>query len=235
MTREELKAVGCNLSAEVHARLAAFVALLQEENKHLNLTAARDDAQLWRRHICDSLAALPLLREHGVRRLLDLGSGGGLPGIPLACACPDVQVTLLDATRKKVGALQRIVTQLGLRNTETVSGRAETHAHEPAYREQFDAVTVRAVAALQVLIEYAAGFVRPGGQAWFFKTADGLEDEQAAAEPGARTCRLEYAGVTRYRLPGETRERVLVLYRKVGALDPDLPRRAGRASKRPLR
>jgi 16S rRNA (guanine527-N7)-methyltransferase len=234
MTREELSAAGGTVNEAAYARLAHFVQVLLAENRKLNLTAAGDEAEVWRGHVCDSLALLPAVREHNVQRLVDIGSGGGLPGLPLACVCEGLDVTLVDATRKKVAALERIITQLDLAHAQAVWGRAETLAHEAAYREQFDAATARAVATLPVLIEYAAGFVRPGGHCWFFKSAAGLHEEAGPAESAARACRLTPAGSICYTLPGERDERVLVYYRKDGELSAELPRRAGRAAKRPL-
>lgn len=234
MTRDELAAAGFDVSNAAHQRLAAFVQRLLEENQKLNLTAARDEAEIWHGHVCDSLALWPAVQAHHVERLLDIGSGGGLPGLPLACLCDDLQVTLLDATQKKVAALERIIAQLALRNVRAVWGRAEALAHDPAYREQFEAVCARAVATLPVLIEYAAGFVRPGGYCWFFKSVAGFRAEEAPAESAARACALAPAGTRAYRLPDERDERVLVGYRKEGPLAPTLPRRSGRAQKRAL-
>jgi 16S rRNA (guanine527-N7)-methyltransferase len=234
MTHHELAAAGYDVSAAAHARLTQFVHALLAENQALNLTAARDVAGVWRAHVCDSLALVAWIGEHRVARLLDLGSGGGLPGIPLACACAGLDVTLLDATRKKVAALERIIQSVGLEHAQAVWGRAETLAHDPAHRERFDAVAARAVATLPVLIEYAAGFVRTGGHAWFFKSQSAADTEVAQAEPAAQACKLAYADTLRYRLPGEPAERVILGYRKTSALGVELPRRAGRAQKRPL-
>ncbi len=234
MNRHELNAAGIDLTPGEYARLARFVTCLAEENRQLNLTAAREEKTLWRAHVCDSLALLPLVREHRVKRLLDLGSGGGLPGLPLACVCEQVHVTLLDSTRKKMAALERIIAGVGLGNARAVWGRAETRAHEATHREQYDAVTARAVAALSALIEYAAGFVRPGGRCWFFKSASAVDEERAAAESAARGCAMRWVGEHHYRLPAEECDRVLVIYRKETALPATLPRPPGRARKRPL-
>jgi 16S rRNA (guanine527-N7)-methyltransferase len=234
VTREELETAGFKVNPAAHARLAQLVELLLAENRRVNLTAARSVAVLWRAHVCDSLALLPLLREQAAVRVLDLGAGGGFPGLPLACACPDMEVTLLDATRKKVDAVRRIIQAMGLPNARAVWGRAETLAHDPAYREQFDAVAARAVATLPILLEYAAGFARPGGHCWLFKSAGAVGAEQAAAAAAAASCRLEQVDTRGYRLPGESDDRLLLVYRKHGVLPDDLPRAAGRARKRPL-
>ncbi len=234
MTRQELDAAGFDVSEVAYARLARFVQLLRAENEKLNLTAACDEDEIWRVHVCDSLTLLPVVRSHAVRRLLDLGTGGGLPGLPLACVTGRVDVTLVDATRKKIVAVRHIIARLGLDNARGVWGRSELLAHLPVYREQFDAVTARAVASLPVLLEYAAGFVRPGGRCWFFKSAAAASPEGAMAESAARACKLEYVDALPYRLRGERDDRVLMHFRKIAKLSPDLPRRPGKPSKHPL-
>jgi 16S rRNA (guanine527-N7)-methyltransferase len=232
--RQHLPAWARDIGDVATAHLSHFLRLLSAENQRQNLTGTRDEAELWRIHIGDSLKLLPLLHERGVNRLLDLGSGGGLPGIPLACVRPDLHVTLLDATRKKVAAVERMVAALELSNVRAVWGRAEALAHQPEYREQFDAVAVRAVAALPVLLEYAAGFVRPGGTCWFYKSAAAAEPERVAAESAARRCRLSHVATHAYRLPDEVADRALLEYRKDGELDADLPREVGLAKEHPL-
>lgn len=234
MKRSELEAAGFDVSEVAYMRLARFVQLLLEENEKLNLTAVRDEAEVWRVHVCDSLMLLPVVRSHAVHRLLDLGTGGGLPGLPLACASGRVDVTLMDATRKKIVAVRHMIARLGLENARGVWGRSELLAHLPAYREQYEAVTARAVASLPVLLEYAAGFVRPGGHCWFFKSGAAAAPESALAASAARACKLEYVGDFPYRLPGEHDQRVLLHYRKTGKLGQDLPRRPGKPSRQPL-
>ena len=172
--------------------------------------------------------------ESGLVRLLDLGTGGGLPGVPIACVCSDVEVTLLEATQKKLAAVERITAELGLENVHCLGGRAEILAHNPAYREQFDAVTSRAVAELRVLVEYASGFTHTGGVCWFFKTPEGAEKEIPDAEGATQACAICHIDTRSYRLPVTGVERAVVMYRKEDRLRTDLPRPAGRAKKRPL-
>jgi 16S rRNA (guanine527-N7)-methyltransferase len=234
MTHAELLAAGYRVSGTVHARLARFVELLQQENRRINLTAIRGEAETWSVHVCDSLALLPLIHEGRSRTLVDLGTGGGLPGVPLACACPDLVVTLVDATQKKLTAVGRIVQALALKNVRFAWGRAEVLAHDPAYREQFDAATARALAELRVLVEYGAGFVRPGGVGWFFKTRRRCESEVPAAQQAARACAMEFTALWPYYVPPRRSERIIAIYRKLEPLRASLPRRTGRPAKRPM-
>jgi 16S rRNA (guanine527-N7)-methyltransferase len=228
MTRDELAAAGFGVEPGVYTSLDRFVELLLRENQRLNLTAIRDAAKVWRLHICESLALLPLVDESGVRRLLDLGTGGGIPGVPLACVRNDLHVTSLDATRKKLDAVGRIVAELELSNVEVLWGRAEALAHDEMHREKYDAVTARAVAKLPTLVEYAAGFVRPGGQCWFAKSADAAAREVEEARHAAGQCALRYVKTHRFRLPGDYGERAVVIYEKRGPLRKNLPRSQGR-------
>ncbi len=234
MTHAELLAAGFEIDAAAYERLRRFVERLRRENRRLNLLSSRAAVEIWPAHVCDSLALLPLVRPSQPARLLDLGSGGGLPGVPLACANPLLRVTLLDATRKKVEALQRICSELGFDSVATVCGRAETLAHDPTYRESFDLVTARALAPLPALLEYAAGFVRPGGRCHFFKSCQAAEREREAARSAARACQMAHERTVTYSLPAGHGERAIVTYIKQGPLRDDLPRPPGRAGRKSL-
>jgi 16S rRNA (guanine527-N7)-methyltransferase len=194
--------------------LTRFVDQLLAENNKLNLTAIRTPAGVWAVHICDALALRPHLRAAGVRTLIDLGTGGGVPGLPLACVCPEIEFVLIDSTGKKVAAVGRMIAALGLTNARAVAGRGEVLSRLPEFRERFDALTARAVAKLPQLIAFAAGFVRPGGAYWFYKTSAATVTETAAAASAARRAGLEFRGPHTYRLPGEHGERALIEYRQ---------------------
>lgn len=167
-------------------------------------------------------------------RVLDLGSGGGVPGVPLACAMPEAHFTLLDATRKKLDAAQRIAGAVGVSNVRTLWGRAEQLAHDPAERERYDVVVARAVAKLPLLVEWAAGFVRVGGYCGFSKSVEAAGPEVAAAERATRLCGLRCEGYTDYELPRGQGRRVIVVYAKVRPLRGALPRSPGEAKRKPL-
>ncbi len=234
MTPEQLSACGLSLSTTQYLRLEHFVRLLLRENQWVNLTAIREPQAVWRLHICESLALLPLIERSRAQTLLDLGTGGGLPGIPLACVRDDLAITLLDATRKKLIACERMVTELGLRHVGWVWGRAEELAHDQRLRQRFDAVTARGVGPLPTLIEYAAGFVRVGGQCWFSKSLAGIEAEVERAKRAAGQCGLRLADLHRFSLPEEPGQRVVVVYQKHKSTPKRFPREPGRPKRRPL-
>lgn len=156
--------------------LNAYVHEVLEVNQYMNLTAVRDLEGIWIRHIFDSLLLLPDLKADPDQRALDLGSGGGFPGIPLAILRPDIQWTLVDSVSKKVKFLNATAEKIGLKNVKGYPERAEVLAHDPDHREQYHLVTARAVARLPVLLEYTIPFLRVNG---FFAAMKG---EQAAKE-----------------------------------------------------
>lgn len=220
---DPLHAAGYELPSDSRERLAAYVALLHEYNQRLNLTAARDEAALWH-HVCDSLAVFSACAQPP-RRLVDVGSGGGFPGLALACVWPQTEIVLLDATRKKVDALRAMVSALGLSHVEAVWGRAEQLACEPRYRERYDLATARAVTNLATLVQSLTGFVRQGGEVLCFKSAAGAEREAAEAAQHAAKLALRPAAPHTYRLPGDEVARLLVRYEKIATLPPVAPPR----------
>jgi 16S rRNA (guanine527-N7)-methyltransferase len=153
-----LGAMGIAIPAPAHARLAAYLELLSKWNRVHNLTAVRETEQMVVLHVLDSLSVLPhLMAAH---RLLDVGSGPGLPGIPIAIARPDASVTLLDSSHKKAAFLQQAKAELELANVEVVCERVERWHPE----RRFDAVISRAFSDLADFIEQAQHLVAPGGQ-----------------------------------------------------------------------
>lgn len=213
--------------------LAEFFGLVKETAAGLNLTAIKEPEEAAVKHFVDSLALLRWVSLGEGDRLLDLGSGAGFPGVPLAVAAPDCRFFLLEAVRKKCFFLEQAVKRLGLKNTTVVCGRAEEYGRLDRYREQFGWVVARGVAALRELAEYALPFVAVGGCFVAYK------GPRAAAEIEAARGALELLGgrveeMVTYSLPKGGEKRVLVFIRKERATPAQFPRRAGVARKRPL-
>jgi 16S rRNA (guanine527-N7)-methyltransferase len=144
--------------------LASYLDLLLETNRMFNLTAIKDVKLAWTKHILDSLSLLPCLSKEGVEHVIDVGSGGGLPGIPLAITMPEVTFTLLECTKKKAIFLDDATSRLGLDNVTILAERAEDLATEGGgFRDSADAVIARAVGPLSVLLELTIPFVKVGG------------------------------------------------------------------------
>jgi len=155
--RDGIQALGLDIDEAKQAKLLDYAALLQKWNKTYNLTALRDPAQTVSHHLLDSLTLLPYI-EHA-QTMLDVGSGGGQPGIPTAICRPDLNITLLDANTKKTAFLQQAVIELGLKNVRVISGRVEAAADCRA-----DVITSRAFAELADFVNWTAHLLKDGGR-----------------------------------------------------------------------
>lgn len=218
-----LDATQCDAFEKYYRELVAW-------NARVNLTAITDRHEVYIKHFLDSLSVAPFVRA--AHRLLDIGSGAGFPGVPLKIALPQLRVTLLEATGKKVAFLRHIVSQLGLSDVAILHTRAEAAAHDATQRAQYDVVVARAVASLATLCEYALPFVRRGG---IFVAHKGVQvDDEVRASAHARGVlggRLRE--VVPVQLIGlETRH--LVIIEKISATPEAYPRRAGVPERRPL-
>ncbi len=166
---EEIARFGVVLDEAKVRSLGDYLARLLAMSSLLNLTAIKDPSEAWTRHAVDSLALVPQLAHlQAGGRVIDIGSGGGLPGIPLAIARPDLEVVLVEATQKKASFLSAVSEAIGLANVTVVANRAEA-LHGSDLAGAFDVVTARAVAKLEALVPWTAPFARPGGHLMFIK------------------------------------------------------------------
>lgn len=215
-------------------RLLGHLRLLLAWTAAVNLTAIRDPEAAVVGHLLDSLAAVPLLREAGVHRFIDLGSGGGYPGLPLALALPAERTLLVDSITKKAAFLGVAVAAAGVADRVTVAGvRAEDLAADHRHRERWPAVTVRAVASLPELVELAFPLLVPGGLLLAWKRA-GLDDERdralrAVAALGGGSVEVVPLPAL---LPGLA-DHLLVAVRKQGSTGREWPRPPAERKRRP--
>lgn len=228
----ELESIGVGLDAGDAERLGLFLALMLRVNEAVNLTAVREPADAWTRHALDALTLLPTLAEiepgvDGGVRVIDIGSGGGVPGLALACVMPEVAFTLLEPTAKKARWLETAAGVLGLSNVGVLAERAERAGRERGLRDGFDAAVVRAVGRLPVVVELTLPFVRPGGLALFVK---GAQAEQELAEAGAALKALHgaHAGTI------DTPTGRIVVVEKLRPTPRPYPRRDGEPKRAPI-
>ncbi len=223
-----LVALGLTLDAEARSAIADHVRLLLAWTAAINLTAIRDPVAAAREHVLDSLTAVRLLRARNAPDLLDLGSGGGFPGVPLAIALPRARTVLVESVGKKATFLATVVDALGLRPRVAVAAtRAETLAADPHHRARWSTVLVRAVGPLAELAELGLPLLAPGGVivAWKRRGDDGqaLGAEIAAAGPLIAALGGGPPWIEPVAVPGLL-DHVLVVIEKVGPTPPAYPR-----------
>ncbi len=218
-------------------RLEMFTELFLVENSHINLSALRTDEQCWIGNVLDSIALLDILDSLFVvkreRFILDIGTGGGFPLFPLAIARPDIQFVGIDATRKKIDALERMKSKMNLTNIRLVVGRTEELAHHPELRERFDIVTARAVAPLSTLLEYSVPFTAIDGKCVFWKSLH-IADEQRESVTAMKALHASLRTTHEYELPGGFGRRQLLIYEKNARTEERYPREVGVPKKEPL-
>lgn len=208
--------------------------LLAWNSSRANLTAITDPDEVESRLFLESLWCAAALPSTDGARLIDIGSGGGFPGLPLAIAFPGLDVTLVEATSKKTQFLEHVIARLELSNAHAIHGRAEDLAHDPEHREVYDAAMARALAPLPALVELCLPFVKVGGLLIAPKGAD-AEHEIDAASNALSTLGGEVEGII---LPDSdspiSADHRLVVIRKAAPTPETYPRRAGMPTRRPL-
>ena len=228
--------IGLNLTPAQLQQFAQYRELLLDWNQRINLTAITNPQDVLTKHFLDSLACLfviPPVEQHKRLRLLDVGSGAGLPGLPLQIAFPNWHVTLLEATGKKVRFLETVIASLELRQARAIQGRAEEVAHDPKHRACYDVVMARGVAALPTLLEYCLPFCRAGG----IVIAPKKGEISSEVEQGTRAAALLGGRLVEARpfsLPGLEDQRALVVFQATRGVPTQYPRRAGAPAKQPL-
>ena len=201
---EGAAALGVTLSDEQRGQLLDYLALLGKWNKVYNLTAVRDPAEMLTHHLLDSLSIIAPLRRHTrgqPARLLDVGSGGGLPGVVIAICCPEIQVSCVDAVAKKAAFVQQVAVALRLPNLRGVHARVE------AVQDKFDVITSRAFASLADFTQWSAPALAEGA-VWLAMKGKRPDDEIAALPPG-----VEVFHVEQLQVPGLGAERCLLWLR----------------------
>lgn len=219
--------------AELEPGLRRLVTLFLEENAKVNLSAFRTAEQCWTGNVLDALAALDVTHVTAAKTIMDLGTGGGFPLLPLAVALPNASFTGLDSVRKKVEAVGRIAHALHLENVNVITGRAEELGRRGEYRERFDLVTSRAVAAVNVLLEYASPFVKPRGHIVLWKSMN-VEQELRDSLLARAELSAHLVAQHVYELPDSWGKRQLLIFQKGAPLSDAYPRDVGVPAKKPL-
>lgn len=229
--------LGVALNGEHLARFQVYTDLLRLWSTRINLLGPAALRQLWERHLLDALTLIPALPpgmiEGPPRSLIDVGSGGGIPGMPLAILLPRWPITLLEATSKKARFLETVADELALEEVRVVQGRAEEVGHQDEHREAYDLCVARAVTHTAALVELTLPFVTVHGAAYYYKGLNGLGEEIEAAEPARRILGAASPTILPLTALPDT-ARCLVCYVKIAQAPAGLPRRAGLPERQPL-
>ncbi|MCJ7519101.1 MAG: 16S rRNA (guanine(527)-N(7))-methyltransferase RsmG [Anaerolineaceae bacterium] len=218
------------------SQINAFIALenlLLKWNEKINLTAITDLEGIYIKHFLDSLTCLRVIQNREAFSLIDIGTGAGFPGIPLKIILPDMQLTLVESSKKKAEFCKVVVNALNLSDTTVVSSRVEDLGKDPYFRENYDWAVARAVAELSVLAEYLLPLVKIGGKALAMKGAD-TEVETRKASHAVAVLGGEISERINLDLPEGYGKRTLVLLKKVSRSPGIYPRRAGMPTKKPI-
>lgn len=226
------EAEGILLSEEMLGQFDRYAELLVEWNEKINLTAITDPEGILVKHFLDSLLLLNAIAIPEQAKLIDVGTGAGFPSLPVRIARPDLQVTLLDSLQKRLTFLQEVTKALTV-SAECVHSRAEDGGKLPAYREQYDVATARAVARLRELAEYCLPFVKVGGVFAALKGPE-MEEEIEEAKPAIRALGGKIEKVLTYPLPDGS-GRTIVLIRKISQTPTKYPRISAKIKKQPIK
>lgn len=217
--------------SETHIeKFVKYEALLQEWNRVMNLTAVTSEEEIVIKHFVDSFTVLPYLRRFSCKTCIDIGTGAGFPGIPVKILCPELEIVLLDSLAKRVHFLNEVIAALQLQGIRAVHMRAEDGGRDRSMREQFDCAVARAVAPMNVLLEYCLPFVKTGGH---FIAMKGSAAEEPYTQALQALNSKEVANDS-FTLPKSDFTRRILCIKKMGILSTRYPRKAGIPRKNPL-
>jgi len=222
-----LPALGLELTDETADKLCAFGEAVVAQNEVMNLTAITEPAAVAKLHLLDSLTVLTAADLKG-KSVIDVGCGAGFPGVPVAIACPDARVTLLDSLGKRMTWLESILPELGIR-ARCITARAEEAVAD--HREKFDYATSRAVARLNILLELTAPYVRVGGAVIALK-GSAAREELEEAKNAVKRLGLKTESIRDFTFDGAVHS--LIVLRKVSPTPPQYPRRYAKIKQTPL-
>lgn len=221
-----------DISDDLANKLEIYAEQLREWNEKINLTAILDDEGIAVKHFLDCLLVTKTADFKSGMNVIDVGTGAGFPGLVIAAAYPEMNVTLLDSTGKKLKAVEDIANKMGVENVKIVHARAEDMGKNPEFREKYDFATARAVAQLRVLLEYTLPFVKKGGNFLSLKAAI-AEEEIDGASHSLQVLGGKIEGVNTFNLP-DGDKRVIINVKKISQISPKYPRPSAQIAKKPL-
>lgn len=234
LMKEASLEVGLELSENQYSQFMDYMKLLQEWNEKINLTAITEDEEVVKKHFIDCIKAFKSEAIKNAKTIIDVGTGAGFPGLPIAIMNPDIKVTLLDSLNKRINFLNTVVNQLGLKNVVTIHSRAEDGSRKPELREKFDVATSRAVANMAVLSEFCMPYVVVNG---YFVALKGpaIEEELKDGQKAITILGGELKDIIEVNIEESDLKHNIVEVKKVKKCPKIYPRKAGTVNKKPIK
>lgn len=234
LLRQGIADLGTTAGEKAIDQFLAYMEGILSWNEKVNLTAITDREDFIRKHFLDSLTCCSFPEMEEANRIIDVGTGAGFPGIPLALMFPDKQFTLMDSLKKRLNIIDELTETLGINNVRTLHGRAEDLARMKEHREQYDLCVSRAVANLAVLSEYTLPFLKVGGSLLAYKGPEAIQEIKSSV--GAiRTLGGILSEERRVTIPGLETSHVILVIDKIKHTPAPYPRKAGTPAKEPLK
>ena len=226
------KKINIDITDEQLKKFYRYMDLLLEWNEKINLTAITETDEVILKHFIDSMTVFKYLVES--KNIIDVGTGAGFPGIPIAIMNQNKNITLLDSLNKRINFLNEVCSELKINNIKTYHGRAEEFGHNKQHREKYDIAISRAVANMTTLVEYLIPFIKVGGRCICMKGND-IEEELEQAKFAIKELGGKIEKVERFNLPNSDMERNIIIITKIKETPNRYPRKAGMPSKIPLK
>lgn len=238
LLRSEIEKIGIQLNSLQLEQFMKYYELLIEWNSVMNLTAITEYDQVVQKHFVDSISMVHVLDKQYLiadnKKVIDIGTGAGFPGIPLKIVFPNLQITLLDSLNKRIKFLNEVIEKLKLKDIEAIHGRAEDYAKQVKYREQYDICVSRAVANLATLSEYCIPYVKEKGYFISYKS-ETIDEELESSQNAIKKLGGRLDVIEKFVLPGTDIKRAILKIKKEKATEKKYPRKAGMPLKEPLK
>lgn len=231
---EACEKIDLNFDEAKYKKFIKYKDLIKEWNEKVNLTAITDDEEIIKKHFIDSIKVYNCDYVKEAKSIIDIGTGGGFPGIPMKIVKEESSMVLLDSLNKRINFLNEVIEELSLKDIKTIHGRAEDFAQMPEYRQQFDLAVSRAVANLTVLLEFCLPYVKVNG---YFVALKGpaIEEEIKNAQVALRVLGGEIKDIIEVEIEGSDLKHNLLVVKKIKDTPKKYPRKAGMVTKNPIK
>lgn len=234
MLKEACEKENIEFNDDIYEKFIKYKELIKEWNQKINLTAITEDEEIMKKHFIDSIKVFKCPHVKNAKSIIDVGTGGGFPGIPMKIVNDDCNMVLLDSLNKRINFLNIVIDELNLQNISTIHGRAEDFAKSNPYRESFDVAVSRAVANLTVLLELCLPYVKVGG---YFVALKGpaIDDEMKDANVALRVLGGKVEDIIKVEIEGSDLKHNLLVIKKTQSTPKKYPRKAGMVNKNPIK